>query len=92
MILAGCSKDPCVIETTVPVEFACENAEILKYISIHFMQGQRVVLADVVHGADFKEGKFKWIYKFYDTDPDLMVWTVYQVDRSGWVQYETKIK
>lgn len=62
------------------------------FIEINFFQGSRVVRADVVQGTEFNNGTFFREYDFPDTNPDLMVWRVYHVDRSGWVQYETKIE
>lgn len=89
-ILTGCGRD-CLIETTVPVEFKCDKPELLRSITVNFYQGSRVVMSDIIFGSDFKDGVFKLDYKFYDTDPDLLVWKVQEYG-SGWVQYETIIK
>lgn len=91
MILAGCAKDPCRIEKTVPIEFRSIDSDKIWSINLHFQQGERVVMADIVHGFDFKDGVFKWVYVFDDTDPDLLVWRVYS-DRNNWVEYRTIIK
>lgn len=84
MILTGCRKS-CLIETTVVPVFKCTNPELVRSIQINFYQGTRVVGADIIR--DFKVLE----YKFYDTDPDLMVWRVYHVDRT-WVEYRTRIE
>jgi len=52
----------------------------MKSLYVHFYQGQRLVLGDIIHGYDFKDGKFKWVYKFYDTDPDSMVWIIHDMN------------
>lgn len=62
------------------------------FIEVNFFQGSRVVLADVVFNIDFVDGIYQREYEFTDTNPDLMIWKVYDVDRTGWVQYETVIK
>lgn len=61
------------------------------FIEINFFEGQRVVMADAIFDFDFKDGVFKWEYKFYDTDPDLMVWRVFDIDRT-FVEYKTIIQ
>lgn len=60
-------------------------------MNLNFYQGQRIVMADIVHGYDFKDGVFKWVYKFYDTDPDRLIWRVYS-SRQQWVDYYTQIR
>lgn len=77
--------------TAIPVSFYCENPEVLRFIELHFQQGERVVGADVVHAGDFKDGVFKLKYRFEDTSPDLLVWRVYAIDKS-FVEYKTIIK
>lgn len=82
-----------MIETTVPVEYRCENPDSLRSISVNFFQDSRVVMSDIIFGSDFnKDGVYKIDYKFYDTDPDLMVWRVAELNEAGWVQYETIIE
>ena len=89
VILQGCSKGKCFVETKVPVSWFCPDS--IKFIEVHFFQGERIVGADVVYGSQFVNGTFSLTYYFYDTDPDLMVWRVYQVDRK-WVEYKTDIR
>lgn len=61
------------------------------FIEINFFQGLRVVRADVVFGDEFNNESFFREYDFPDTNPDLMIWRVYQVDRT-WGEYRTKIE
>lgn len=82
----------CGNEISFPFTDTKYKTNDFRFIEIHFKQGERVVRADVVFGFDFQDGIFKRKYDFPDTSPDLMVWKVYHVDKSGWVQYETKIK
>lgn len=85
----GCSKPPCL--TTVVFQYKCNNLELLKSVELHFQQGDRIVLADIVHTWDFENGVYKWVYEFPDTNPDLLVWKVYAIDRT-WMEYKTQIK
>lgn len=89
LILLGCAKESCKI--AVPVTFFCHNIGQLRYIEVNFWQGERVVRADVVYPAYFKDGIFKIKYTFYDTNPNLMVWRVYDINRTS-KEYKTVIQ
>ena len=88
LIVLGCAKSPCVI--AVDATFNSPDYKSIRYIEVHFQQGERVVLADVIYDYEFKEGVFYLRYYFYDTNPDLMVWKVYAIDRTS-KEYKTKI-
>lgn len=60
------------------------------FIEVNFFQGARVVRADVVYGNEFNNETFFRQYSFPDTDPDLMIWRVYNLDRT-WIEYRTKL-
>lgn len=89
LVLLSCSKAPCIIK--VPVTFTCENPKDLKSINVNFYQGDRPVMADIIHGYDFTNGKFSLTYYFSDTNPDRLVWIVYD---QGWNPkvFETAIR
>lgn len=89
VLILGCRKYPCRI--VVPAKFQCEEVQNLKYIIVHFYQGARPIMADVIYGVDFVDGVYEIEYEFFDTNPDLLLWRVYEYDRVGWTQYETKI-
>lgn len=88
-IISGCVKSPCIY--SVDFQYKCENLELLQSVEIHFQQGERIVLADIVHSWDFENAVYKWVYEFPDTNPDLLVWKVYATDKS-FVEYRTWIK
>ncbi len=87
LLLMGCRKSDCV--RVVGVAFSCPKPEDIWIVELHFQQGERVVMADVVYPYEFTNGVFKLDYRFYDTAPDILVWKVYS-SRERWVEYRTK--
>lgn len=63
----------------------------IRFIEIHFFQGARVVRGDIVYQFDFVDSVFSRLYEFPDTNPDLMIWRVYSIDRTS-KEYQTVIK
>jgi len=75
----------------ISLPYPTKNKQV-SFIEVHFFQGARVVAADVVFGNEFKDSIFNRQYEFYDTNPDVMIWKVYDENRAGYVQYSTQIK
>lgn len=93
LLQSRCIKKSCQIETTIPIQITVENLDSLKSIGIHFVNGQRVVLADIIYPHMFKDGVFDWEYKLYDLNPQPMK-IVYRVNsfNSPTVEYEIEAK
>jgi len=85
-----CIKEPCFTEIRVPVTMFCKNTSNLKSIEIHFLQGDRVVGADIQNQSNFINDTSLIVYKFKDTDPDFVVFKTYTWD-AGWAEYGTHI-
>ena len=89
-LFTSCIKEPCFTEIRVPVTMQCKNTSNLKAIQIHFLQGDRVVGADIQHPSNFISGTSLIVYRFKDTDPDFITFKTYTLD-GGWVEYSTHI-
>lgn len=90
LALNACIKEPCFTEIRVPLRMLCKNTSNLKYIQIHFLQGDRVVGADHQYPLDFINDTSLIVYKFKDTNPDFVTFKTYTMD-GGWVVYGTHI-